>query len=315
MAAAAAFTLAAAFNYTVTRNVTYGLGLVDCPFGMLVSGSRCKEHELKMDVYAPTGAGVPVRKPALITMHGGGNSGGDRDQHVIYGTAEYFAERGFVSFNIDYRLAPQKGAAPRFPTGAAEWTPKWPSAYPAVRDLKAAVRYVRAHAGEYGVDPDKIAVTGGSAGATNAVTVGATFDGDYKDELNATEDPTLASTHLEEKSTVSVVYSHWASDGEIDLIQGFDPKHTARYAATNAPVIEFHGSADPTINISHAYAVQAAYKKTGVPYELHVLPGCGHGAWCYGCGKGMCGCKSGTSGYCSHMDEVAFPFVTKHLGL
>merc|ERR1711918_149220 len=51
------------------------------------------------------------------------------------------------------------------------------------------------------------------------------------------------------------------------------------------PVIEFHGDKDMTIPIAHAYAAKAEYSKTGVPYELHILNGCGHGAWCYN-GKG-----------------------------
>ena len=198
----------------------------------------------------------------------------------------------FVTFNINYRLkgdnGPYPGATLHFKgtpldaivqttqrAQALGWNPQWPSGYPAVRDMKAAVglfisffglfctvdvpcslskkktpqtcysccqcsahvhqytmqctmqytwqsmdvslwfpsvpvfdqvRFVRAHAGVYGIDTSKLAVTGGSAGATNAVATGVTFDSDYKSELNATQDPTLATTFLNESSTVQAVY-------------------------------------------------------------------------------------------------------------
>ena len=57
-------------------------------------------------------------------------------------------------------------------TGELGWKPKWNSGYPAVRDLKAAIRYIRATAQTYNVDPTKVAASGGSAGATNSLAAG-----------------------------------------------------------------------------------------------------------------------------------------------
>lgn len=196
---------------------------------------------------------------------------------------------------------------------SANREPKWASGYPAVRDLKAAIRFVRASANKrFGVaiDTSKIVVSGGSAGATNAITAGVVFEEDYKSELTLAQDPTLASTHLNESSAVAAVVSHWASDGEINLITAYDPKHRPRYSSANAPIIEFHGDVDTTIPIAHAYAVQRAYNATGVDYELHVLSGCAHAAWCYGC-SGPCHCQE----YCPAMDEIAYTFLRKHLKL
>ena len=82
----------------------------------------------------------------------------------------------------------------------------------------------------------------------------------------------------------------------------------------SAPVIEFHGDKDTTIPIEHAKAVEAAYKKTGVPYKLVVLEGCAHAAWCWGCGN-QCSCPNGTAGYCPAMDTMALPFIAEHLNL
>lgn len=98
----------------------------------------------------------------------------------------------------------------------------------------------------------------------------------------------------------------------------YDTKHISRFTKNAAPIIEFHGDEDPTINISHALRVQAEYAKLGVPYELHVLKGCGHGSWCYD-GDGTCECVApgpvGTAGYAPLMDELALPFVAKNLDL
>lgn len=194
------------------------------------------------------------------------------------------------------------------------WTPKWQSGYPAVRDLKAAIRWVRANAAKYNVDPSRVVVSGGSAGATNSVAAGVTFDGDYRDELTVAEDPTLATTNLDQNDSVQCVVAHWSSDGEIDLVTEYDPKHASRFTTKNAPIVEFHGSVDTTIPISHALRVQAEYNKTGVRYELHVLESCAHGAWCYD-GNGTCSCENGVAGYGSLMDKMALPFVAKVLDL
>jgi predicted esterase len=160
--------------------------------------------------------------------------------------------------------------------------------------------------------------SGGSAGATNALATGITLENDYKTELSLEQDPTLATTHLNQSSSLAVVYTHWSSDGEIALALEHNGGGS-RYTTSNPPVIEFHGTADTTINISHALAVQHQYNQTGVPYELHALQGCPHGSWAYGCmppsGDHPCQFLNGTAGYCSTMDEQAWPFISEHLGL
>ena len=181
--------------------------------------------------------------------------------------------------------------------------------------MKAAVRFVRANADKFGVDPSRIVASGGSAGATNALAAGVVFESDYKSEFTVEQDPTLASTHLEVNSSVQVVVAHWSSNGEVELAREHDPQNRTRYSTSNAAVIEFHGDKDTTIPIDRALAVQAQYARTGVPYELHVLTGCGHGAWCWNGTLGRCGCKDGVQGYDDTMDTIALPFVAKHLGL
>ncbi len=110
-------------------------------------------HDLKLDLYLPAGDSHEPH-PAIVFVHGGGWRAGVRANFAPM--AIRMAERGYVAATISYRLSPE---AP----------------YPAaIHDAKAAVRWVRAHAGEYGIDPGRIAIAGGSAGGQIAALTGVT---------------------------------------------------------------------------------------------------------------------------------------------
>ena len=110
-------------------------------------------HDLKLDLYLPA-AGGPASRPAIVFVHGGGWRAGVRANFAPM--AIRMAERGYAAATIDYRLASD---AP----------------YPAaIHDVKAAVRWVRAHAADYGIDPARIAVAGASAGGQIAALTGVT---------------------------------------------------------------------------------------------------------------------------------------------
>jgi acetyl esterase/lipase len=115
----------------VRRNIVFG---------------RAGGRPLRLDVHEPATAPRPgERRPALIQVHGGGWVIGfkDRQGQLIM---RRLAKRGWVCFNVDYRLSPMA----TFPDHLV--------------DVKRAIAWVREHADEYGIDPDFIAVTGGSAG-------------------------------------------------------------------------------------------------------------------------------------------------------
>ncbi len=112
--------------------------------------SRPEGQELALDVYRPAG---PAALPAVLLVHGGGWLAGDRLMERPF--AKQLAARGYVVVPVSYRL----GTPGRFPAP--------------VHDLKAAVRWLRAHAAEHGIDPRRIGVIGGSAGGTLALLLGA----------------------------------------------------------------------------------------------------------------------------------------------
>lgn len=136
LAAAAAAVVSTAFatpaaavqdDVTVKRDVTY----------RTVDG-----EQLGLDVYQPAKKGKD--RPAVVVVHGGGWTQGDKA--LFAQQSSQLAQRGFVAFSVNYRLAP---AHP----------------YPAaVQDVEAAVAWVRKHAKAYGVDPKRVGALGGSAG-------------------------------------------------------------------------------------------------------------------------------------------------------
>lgn len=107
-------------------------------------------QRLVLDVYRPA-ADAPAAeprspRPAILFVHGGGWSGGKKEDYAI--DATMFAAEGFVCFSIDYRLV-------------ANGRNRYPAA---LEDCQRAVRWIRAHAAEYGVDPGRIGAIGASAG-------------------------------------------------------------------------------------------------------------------------------------------------------
>ncbi|TGE04287.1 alpha/beta hydrolase [Hymenobacter fodinae] len=110
-------------------------------------------HALQLDVFYPKPKRRQLR-PAVLLIHGGGWRSGDRSQHVPL--AQQLAGKGYVAVTAEYRLSTE---AP----------------YPAaVQDLKAALRWMRAHARTYGIDTARLAVWGFSAGGQLAALIGTT---------------------------------------------------------------------------------------------------------------------------------------------
>lgn len=112
-----------------------------------------------LDLYLPMPA--QSRRGAVVWIHGGGWAGGKKDDNREVMVSRSLAAEGYLVASIDYQLA----------TDAA---PSWPQV---LFDCKNAVRYLRANAQKYGIDPDKIAVAGGSAGGHLALMVAYTRAG------------------------------------------------------------------------------------------------------------------------------------------
>ena len=113
------------------------------------------KRELRLNVYRPE-TSSPGGNPGVIMIHGGGWRSGTKSQMIPL--AEQLALRGFVAVPVEYRLSPEA----RYPA--------------AVHDVKASIRWLRAHAADYGIDGSRMAILGTSAGAQLAALVALTND-------------------------------------------------------------------------------------------------------------------------------------------
>jgi acetyl esterase/lipase len=109
------------------------------------------DRKLHLHAFEPKD-GAKKRRPVFVIIHGGGWTGGE--PRKFYTVAEHFARRGMVGISLEYRLMNAK-------TGT--------TVFDCVRDGRSAVRYLRQHAAGLGIDPDRIVVSGGSAGGHVAV--------------------------------------------------------------------------------------------------------------------------------------------------
>lgn len=192
---------------------------------------------LKLDVYQPTGDTVTGR-PAIVWVHGGGFTGGNKSSGELVDEATTFAKKGYVNVSIDYRLSP-KGCSAASPTNECVL-----AIVDAKHDAQAAVRFLKAQAGTYGIDPERIAIGGSSAGAITALNVGA----------DATDPGDSGNPGY--PSTVAAAVS----------LSGAQLLGTVE--AGDAPSLLFHGTADALVPYQWATDSIARADAAGVHAEL-----------------------------------------------
>jgi acetyl esterase/lipase len=204
-----------------------------------------RRQVLNADVYTPIGDDVATR-PAIVLAHGGGFVGGDKSH--MRGLATAYAQRGFVALSIEYRMHEAAGGI-SYPPDAEETA----RIIGAKHDMQAAVRWIRANAGTYGVDPQRVSVGGSSAGAVMAVVVATLWD-----------DPGSSGTPGISSRVCTA----------ISMMGAGDP---ALIDATDAGAIFFHGDQDSVVPYAAAVATHDAMVADGLPAEMVTFPGAGHG--------------------------------------
>lgn len=240
-----------------------------------------KQVKLVMDIQVPRTAG---RKPLVVFLPGGGFEVADPSGNLDQRT--YVAEHGYVVASIQYRTIPD-GAT--YKEGLA--------------DVKTAIRYLRAHAGRYGINAGKVAVWGQSAGGYMAAMTGVTnhlrqFDTD---------------TNLDQSSAVQAVVDEFGASDLTKIAADFDAAVRAAYASPDSitteyvlgpgntktlaqeptpaaaadpityvnssdpPFVLFHGSDDHIISPSQTLLLLDALRARGVDSTRYVLKGANHG--------------------------------------
>ncbi len=224
--------------------------------------TTASDRELALDLASPDDDSE--LRPCILVIHGGGWRQGNRQSQMK--EVQWLARRGYVAATVTYRLAPDH----QFPA--------------ALNDVQAAVGFLRDHAQDYGIDPDRIGAMGYSAGAHLAMLLGTV------------DEPTGDQTTAPPK--VSAVVAHY---GPADLTQplpGAGPQLTQQFLggtaeqvpamytlaspvhhvdAADAPMLLLQGTGDELVRWSQAVTMAEKLTAAGVPGRVELIVGAGHG--------------------------------------
>lgn len=227
--------------------------------------------ELALDLYVPSGVQNP---PLLVWVHGGAWSTGTKA-----GVPKQFVGAGIATASLDFRQSTEA----RFPA--------------AVHDIKAAIRFLRAKAGEYGYRTERVAIGGSSSGGHLAALVGVT-NGHQALEGSV-------GGHLRESSSVQAILDYYGASNlttilaqstafglsmrrpALERLLGALPDQARELAELASPVAHvdrsdpplllFHGDQDPQMPINQAHELEGAYKAQGLDVDFDVIHGAAHG--------------------------------------
>jgi len=223
-------------------------------------------EKLTLHLALPAGPG-PF--PGVLFIHGGGWSGGKKDDHK--NEALEAARRGFVGVTVGYRLAPKS----KFPAQ--------------VEDVKCAVRWMRAHAGELKLNPKKLGAVGFSAGAHLAMMLGTMEKADGLDESGGWADqsskvqavvefagPTDLLAEIPEIS--KGILKNFLGGPPEEMQEAYRRASPVTYVSPgDAPMLLYQGTEDPLVPWQQAQLMAQALAKVKVPGRMELLLGAGHG--------------------------------------
>jgi acetyl esterase/lipase/lysophospholipase L1-like esterase len=217
---------------------------------------RVEGRELKLLIEKPATWKAADQRPAIVFFFGGGWVSGTAEQ--FRKQSEYLATRGMVGIRVEYRTIPKGEKGPPVVCCA---------------DAKSAMRYVRAHAKKLGINPKRIAASGGSAGGHLAAFT-ALVDGldDPKDDLKVSCKPDALVLF---NPVFNNGPGQWGHERVGDRFLEFSPAHHITKGAP--PAIVFLGDQDKLIPVSVLREFESGMKKSGARCDAHVYPMAGHG--------------------------------------
>ena len=228
------------------------------------------DTKLLLDVYQPDGG--TGKRPGIVLVHGGGWVAGDKAFYTPMG--KRLAAKGYDVFSINYRLAPTFH-------------------YPAqIDDTQRAVRWIRAHAGDYSLDPDRLGALGDSAGGYLVEILGTRDTRDNSDrdlagyssrvqcviDLYGPSDFTLPPTTAGISSQalqILAMYFGKTPDQAPDLYREGSP--IIYVDKQSSPFLILHGTTDPLVPADQSQRLNDALTKAGVETSLILLYKKGHG--------------------------------------
>ena len=212
-------------------------------------------HELQnLDLAMPE-AEPDNPRPAIVVVHGGGWVRGDKRNANFVELMLDYAARGYVAINVNYRLDRTKR--------------------PCVEDVKSAVRWLRAHAGKYNVDPNRIGASGNSAGAHLVAMLGLSH-GEKRLDSGPWQEHSSAVQAVAASATPTRPNVPGGTEADKTLIAPMT------YVSADAPpFLLFHEASDSTVNVSNSDDFVAALKEAGATDVIYkrYTDGSGHGVF------------------------------------
>ncbi len=230
------------------------------------------DAKLMLDAYYPAnGAG---KHPAIVLIHGGGWSGGDKKFYAPMGKA--LAAKGYSAFSINYRLL----------TAAA-------NKYPAqLDDSQRAVRWIRAHADKYNVDPQRIGGLGDSAGGYLVALLGTRDTRDNSDadlagyssriqcvvDFYGPADFTLSPDQAKNSPLAAAIVANFLGKKPEEAPDLYKSSSPVTYVdGKSSPFLIIHGSADPLVPLDQSERLYNALRAASVSASLFTVYKQGHG--------------------------------------
>jgi len=232
------------------------------------------KRELHLDLFRPKKSG---KYPALLLIHGGGWRSGNKTMQVPM--AQQISTKGYVTASVEYRLSPE-------------------ALYPAaIYDIKAAIRFLRANAVKYNIDPNRMALSGSSSGGELAAFIGMTsdlkkFDENEGDNSVSSEvqaiidmdgildftDPNESAKDNDPAKRSAGAY--WFGATFKEAPEKWEEASPIKYAGKNTPPIlflnsalpRFHAGRDSVITILNTYNIYT---------EVKTIPNTPHPFWLF----------------------------------
>ena len=226
------------------------------------------DEPLLLDVFRPPARAAP--RPAVVCVHGGGMWTGSRAD--MADPAWQLVRAGYVAVCVDYRLV-----------DLATGRHRWPAQ---LDDVQHAVRWVRANAAQYGVDPGRVGAYGWSAGGQLAALLGTRDTRGAASPLAAYPSRVACVVDLAGDMDLAAYTSPPALDEVVALLGGTPEEVPERYREASplswidertAPFLVVHGAPDDVVSVAQSRRLVSALRAAGVEVEYAELPDAGHG--------------------------------------
>lgn len=256
-------------------NIAYGLGMLDLidseppvPDDIEamkdITYKRIDEVDLQLDIYRQKGLKTPA--PTLVFIHGGAWKKGKRQDYLPY-LIDY-AKKGYVTVTVSYRLS----NVAKFPAAA--------------QDVNCGIKWIKQHAADYGIDPDRMALIGGSAGGHLSLLLG--YGGDdtlFNQDCEEGPDSKVKAI-IDLYGPVDLTTPYAITTEQVLSFMGAAYEEIPKmyeHASPNTfitpddpPTLIFQGTIDSLVPVSQSDSLESWLQQVGVPVDYHRLKGWPH---------------------------------------